>query len=174
MVDRNIFKSLVESGTRAGDIGRELGITRQRVHQLAKQMGLALPPPPKVVRSPTEYKPISYKSRAPLVMTGGVHTHLNSKVAGKIAELLVAADLMARGWQIYFPLNPNSHCDLVATLNDDIISFEVRSAYRTKAGALVYNKKLHSTAKHYALVITGEPIEYLPHLPTLKGQEKSA
>jgi hypothetical protein len=164
MVDRNIFKSLVASGTRAGDIARDLGITRQRVHQIAKQMGLVLPPPPKVVRKEALSTPRSYKSRAPLVITGGVQTHLNSKVAGKISELLVATDLMARGWQIYFPLNPNSTHDLVATFKGNILSFEVRSAYRIKTGRLTYQKKSNSAANHYALVVTGEPIQYLPPL----------
>lgn len=166
MVDRNIFKSLVAAGTRAGDIGRELGVTRQRVHQLAKQMGLVLPPPLKIIRGELRSAPVPYKSRAPLVMTGGVQARLTSQVAGKVSELLVAADLMARGWQIFFPLNPNSKHDIVGIIEDNILTFEVRSAYRTKAGGLVYNKKAHSTSKHFALVITGHPIEYVPELPT--------
>ncbi len=101
-----------------------------------------------------------------MARTGGVQMMISQTTAGTIAELLVAADLMARGWTPFFPLMRTTIFDLIAgDANGRVLTIEVRSAKRRPDGSLAYGRKTGSPANHHALVITGEPVAYLPELP---------
>ena len=45
---------------------------------------------------------------------------------GAIAELIVAADLMQKGYDVYRPLSPMASCDLLGIYDQDIIRIEVK------------------------------------------------
>lgn len=142
------------------DIATELNISRQRVGQVFKKHGLSVER--KQQRGAFRQPPVP-KSR---VITGGVAGPVSANVCGLIAELLVAADLMARGWKVFMPLHRSAGHDLVAMHPDDrkLRSFEVRSAHRRPGGAISYHKRSSDAADHYALVCTGEPVAYQPDL----------
>lgn len=151
-------RKLAAEGKPASVIAEELGISRQRVYQIAAAEEIPLPRyHQQHVRSP-----IKPKAR---ILTGGVPQQVNASVAGTIAELLVAADLMARGWCVFMPIIASKGHDLIATQDGTLITVEVRSAYRNAAGSLIYGRKPDCKSSHYGLVVTGEPVAYEPDLP---------
>lgn len=152
-------RRLTARGLAASTIAAELGVSRQRVYQIAKNAGIRLAPPPP--RGPS--RPIIPISR---VITGGVPVPINASIAGTIAELLVAADLLARGWQPYVPAARHGGHDLIAYRATDLATIEVRSGYRNRTGRVIYNKSPRDNSTHYAVVITGEPVLYDPPLPS--------
>jgi hypothetical protein len=89
---------------------------------------------------------------------------VNHHVVGSISELLAAVDLMARGWKVYRPLAISRGHDLIGEKNGILKTFEVRSANRNKEGGIRFTIKEACTSDHYALVITGEPVQYRPEL----------
>jgi hypothetical protein len=90
--------------------------------------------------------------------------NLCTSAVGSVSELLVAADLTARGWSVFFPLF-RARCDLIACSWDAGIvrRFEVRSGKR-RNGTAGFQKTSNDVCDHYAIVISGEPIIYEPEL----------
>ena len=103
----------------------------------------------------------------PRVITGCVPCAINSTAAGRVSELLVAADLIARGWHVFFPLDYRKGHDLIACGNGRIVSFEVRSGHRGKTGRLCFQRNHIMRSDHYAVAVTGEPVAYEPALENL-------
>ncbi len=142
---------LAATGSTAREIAGKLGISRARVYQIAKANNITLPAAgwpsgPSVAR----------------VVTGGIAAPINETTAGTIAEILVMADLLARGWQVYMPVVRHRGYDLIATNDGRIVTVEVRSAKRGVGGALRFQKQPNDKSDVYALVVTGETVEYLP------------
>lgn len=160
---RELVRALVrdEPSLNLTDIAARIGVSRERVRQIATEEGLGVP------RGVVGYRP--RKAAGPpvaRVTTGGVPVKITQTVAGTIAELLVAADLSARGFVVFFPLVRSAICDLVA-LRRDVelpLRIEVRSGHRS-GQRIVYSTKTNSPAEHHAVVITGEPVVYRPPLP---------
>lgn len=52
-----------------------------------------------------------------------------------MSELIAAADLMIKGWEVYRALSPNSRCDLIAMSRDgkERLDIEVRTGYQSRA-----------------------------------------
>lgn len=162
MTARDTLRALVEADPTLtqSQLATLLGVTRQRVSQLVRAEGLTVRkgPPGVGERSPAN----APQSR---VLTGGVPTPISHTVAGLIGELLTAADLMARGYTVFFPLSRTAVCDLVAIhRTGSVLTIEVRCATR-KGDRLVWSRKDSSLANHFALVVTGEPVSYEPPLP---------
>jgi hypothetical protein len=81
--------------------------------------------------------------------------------------MLAAADLMARGFAVYYPMARQKGYDLVAVdKKGRMLSIEVRSGRLTESGKPSFMKKVDSNAKHHAIVMTGHPVVYEPELPT--------
>ena len=153
MTRRDDLKALAERGISASDSAREMGISRQRVYQLAREMGIEF------------RKERRTGGCEPRLVTGGIAvSRVNPSVAGKISELLVAADLMARGWQVFFPVYSNKGHDIVAIKNDKIITVEVRSGSKSKTGVISCFKRPEDHSDYYGIVVTGEPVHYEPAL----------
>jgi len=161
---REVFRDLVAKhpSWHASDFARVLGISRERVRQLTVDMGIILPrktsgPPrrePRVRTGPEV---------AVVAPAGGV----SCTVRGTIGELIVAADLLARRFQVYAPITRHTaRCDLIALAADGsrTLRIEVRTGSR-RSGAIQYNR--HGSDKnwdHMAVVLAGEPILYVPPL----------
>ena len=148
------------------------GITRQRVYQIAAEEGLVLVRRTNEPRQPGEPGPHGQGVRgpAPRVLTGGIAMPLTTTAAGAIGELLVAADLVARGWHVFAPIiKVNTHCDLIAMNpnNNALLRVEVRCARRF-GGAIRWNIPEQSKGDIFARVVTGEPIDYWPNDALLK------
>lgn len=151
---------LAAAGMSAAKIADELGVTRQRIHQIARENRIRLQPHwPEAHSAPSVAK----------VVTGGIPALLDSTSSGTVSELLVQADLLARGFIPYVPVTRSyAPFDIIAVDRKDagkVITIEVRSARRSGSGALVFNKSIPMRASRYALVVAGEPVTYLPELP---------
>lgn len=99
---------------------------------------------------------------------GGSGLELASGTTGAIAELLISADLMRKGWNVFRALSPSCPCDLIIMRDNIIKRIEVRSGYRLPStGNLGFPKKNSDLGKsdHFAIYVhrTGE-ICYLPEI----------
>lgn len=162
-IDMDQFHGLVKQDLSAQEIAAQLGISRQRVYQLLSRAGISL----KKI-----YRP-RLSSRGPRKQMARIVTgidqmnspRISSGNSGRICELLVAADLMARGWKIFFPLNGHGPHDLIASKKYILKSFEARAARRSKNGAILFKKDAErDRSDHYALVVRGEPVIYDPDI----------
>lgn len=135
-------------------IARRVGVSRERVRQIAEEEGLVAPKG--VVGVHVHRPPVAR------LITGGVSVPLSSTVVGTIGELLAAADLAARGFMVFFPLVRTGACDLI-TLNRSgkTERIEVRCGHR-KDGKVRYSFADRSKSDRHAIVITGEPVTYSP------------
>ena len=145
---------------RGAELAAKLGISRARVYQILKEEHLALTPPSRFMQDRRSRTGI----REPIF---GKYQRVNPTVIGTISELLVAADLMARGYTAFFPLVRTCKLDLVATSHDGtiVLRIEVRSGHRGRDGKIKYSTRPSDQRDHYAIVASGEQIAYEPPLP---------
>ena len=136
------------------------GCSRQHVHAVLAREGLKAAEPVRFW-APDPDAPRRVASK--ITPASGPVT-VNTCVAGSIGELLVAGDLMARGWKVFFPLF-RAHSDLIAQSPDGetMRRIEVRSAKRY-GKEVRFSKSAKDKCDHYALVLEGEPISYLPDI----------
>ena len=89
---------------------------------------------------------------------------LSPGTAGALAELAVATDLMAKGYEVFRALSPSCSCDLVVLAGDRIVRVEVKTGYRLKTGKLSCSTK--NTAERHDVLAVHVPheqsIEYRP------------
>lgn len=142
-------------------LARALGVSRERVRQLAEAEGLKLA---QFVYVPKRRPPRPPEAR---VMTGGQMVPLSHVAAGVVGELLVAADLAARGWLPFLPAIRHRGCDLLALSRDGstVERIEVRCGARRPDGRIIYNRPNKEKSDRRAVVITGEPVLYYPPYP---------
>ena len=141
MTDKAELQRLSASGMSLAEAARALGISRQRAFQLGGQFGVKF-------------------------RDGRLGPWAVRKLPSKVAELKVAADLLARGWHVFLAISPMSPHDLVAIRDKDkrTITLEVRSGYMTGKGKAYCFKKAGSKSDYYAIVVAGEPVHYDPEL----------
>jgi hypothetical protein len=144
------------------EVARRLGLSPQRISQACKKHGIKLAK----WQPPIQYTPRRYAAppevRAPILATGSV----NHTICGAISELLVAADLMTRGFRVYTPIARQRSHDLIAVnAAGETLTIEVRSAKRKPDGKVAVTHKDKCASQFLAWVITGEPIRYRPDLP---------
>ena len=145
-----------------------LGVSRQRVNQIITKHKMQKPP-----RSFALMKGGgSPKRPASRWQTSVICLPINQTVAGTIAEMIAAVDLMTRGWDVFFPLVRTTKCDLLATSRDGmkVIRIEVRAATRV-GERIAFNKKEKAVCDHFALVVAGEPVIYEPTLGTAASSD---
>lgn len=66
---------------------------------------------------------------------------ISTGTVGAIAELVVSADLMKRGYEVYRALSQSSSCDLLALKNGILTKIEVKTGYTNGAtGSLSFPK----------------------------------
>ena len=88
---------------------------------------------------------------------------ISSGKTGTISELLIAADLLRRGFDVFRAVSQSCSCDLAVLRDGKLYRIEVKTATRSISGHLHYPKK-NIAADHVALVC-GPAIEYHPPLP---------
>ena len=62
---------------------------------------------------------------------------------GAIAEMVVAVDLMRKGYNVFRALSPSCFCDLIVEKMDKVLRIEVRTGYQSQTGNIVYPKIKH-------------------------------
>lgn len=151
----DIVKALAEDETlTAAKLAEMFGCSRQRVYQIARSEGLT----------------VGRSRPNPRIKIDGPMAGVSHSAAGTIGEMLAAADLLARGWSVFFPLVRTSKCDLIALSRDGRVSIrvEVRSG-SVRNGKPRCLKKPDDVCDHYAVVLAGLPIVYQPDLPPSEG-----
>ena len=88
---------------------------------------------------------------------------LPTNTVGAIAELIVAVDLLRRGYSVFRALSPSCNCDLAVLKNHSLCRVEVKSAYLTVRGELSYPKCDASKFDVIALVRNSQ-IVYRPDI----------
>lgn len=159
METRAQVRALIKEYT-PNEIGKRLGISRQRVYQILDDEGV-------------EYLPLTQEHRRRRVISRNLSKYLGPSSAsvdrptrGAISELLVAADLLSLGWKPYVPLFRNHGHDLIASKRSALITLEVRSALRRRDASI--SASLFTRGRqvnHFAFVLPGEPVIYTPDLP---------
>lgn len=66
---------------------------------------------------------------------------ISSGTRGAISELVVCADLMSRGFEVFRALSPHTSCDLAVLLGGRLVRVEVRTGTRGLDGTLHYPTK---------------------------------
>jgi len=92
---------------------------------------------------------------------------LSNGVVGAISELMVASDLLVKGFEVFRSVSPACSCDIVALKEGKLKRIKVRTAYRNSVSNKLYfcKNETDTLCDHYAAVIqeTGE-IVYVPEL----------
>lgn len=106
-----------------------------------------------------------YTDRYDLPVSSG----LSTGTIGAISELVVAADLMRRGFEVYRALSPASSCDLLAQpRGGSQLRIEVRTGYLSPAtGRPIFPRNKRESEHlldHYAIVLRDGVIVYDPPL----------
>lgn len=89
---------------------------------------------------------------------------LSTGEVGAIAELMVGADLLTRGYEVFRSVSPNCSCDLIAVDGEDMFKVEVRTGHRGMTDKITYNSE--NRAHIVAVYVPSERIVvYYPDLP---------
>lgn len=96
-----------------------------------------------------------------------------------MSELVAAADLIDKGWEVYRAMASDNSCDLIVVKGTIIRRLEVRTgAYGKVKGDIQFPRRDTDAARsdHYVVVVprggTLSPkVVYIPELPQLLGGE---
>lgn len=142
----------------SAEIAARLGLTKQRVSQILKALGLpSMRTRIDCPRDENGRRVFDRRSRTMCVTSTGAH-----------AELQVCAHLLSLGYDVFRSVSPAARCDLIASSRTDYrtMRIEVRCAERNGKGRLVFST--HSPAEsfdHMALVLRDGSILFQPELP---------
>ena len=70
---------------------------------------------------------------------------------GAASELVVSSILLLKDFCVFRSLSPNCFCDLIATKEGKSYFLEVRTGYESKTGNVLYPKRIHKDATHFAV-----------------------
>lgn len=93
---------------------------------------------------------------------------------GAIAELLVSADLLARGYEVFRAVSQNASCDLVIHRGGRLWRVEVKTGKNTPGGGVCYPRGVPNHYDLLAGVIWPGTIIYTPDLDTLAMEAAAA
>ncbi len=97
---------------------------------------------------------------------------------GTISELIVASDLMLRGYEVFRALSPASSCDLLAMGSDGILRIEVRTGCFNPATGRVswsrnttmsHGKRSDADLDHYAVVTYQDGVPVITYEPAISA-----
>ena len=81
---------------------------------------------------------------------------------GKLNELIVSADLLKRGYEVFMALSPHASCDMAILKGGELFRVEVKTAYKSKSGKAQFPVKLSQRGSHDILALVFYPgeVEY--------------
>ena len=96
--------------------------------------------------------------------SGVIQNGLSTGNVGAIAELIVCADLLYRGYAVFHSVSQSASCDLIIMKNGKMQRVEVTTGYRCKSGKLQYPPHKESNYDILCIIIKNknEDIIYLP------------
>lgn len=100
-----------------------------------------------------------YRFGSPLHQKG-----ISTGTIGAVSELLVAADLMSKGYEVFRALSPASSCDLAILKNGALLRVEVRTMTLTRTGKLTCDRSHRADILAAPVVNDGNRIVYEPSL----------
>ena len=153
------------------DAAEALSVSRQRISQLYKSMGLVMPrgrrsKPLTAAGREVQTLPQTAAPSARLAI-GGRAAALTTNAAGHVSELIAAADLIARGFSVLAPIaQTTAPVDLVTVSRQSgrVERIEVRSGTR-RNGKVSWTRSggaRRTLCDRYAIVLAGEPVRYSP------------
>lgn len=90
---------------------------------------------------------------------------LSSGKRGALSELLVSADLIERGYDVFRAVSQSAPCDLVAMRGDNIFRIEVRTSNKKAEGLMCsILERDYGRADVFAIVARGGSITYYPEI----------
>jgi hypothetical protein len=117
------IRALIASDRPMRDIADELGISRQRLYQICRTHKIDF----------KRYRHQREDSASAKQAKEGISSYTATHMKGTAAEMMVAATLILRCWNVYIPLNRGRSHDLIAVMGERVITVEVRTATREKA-----------------------------------------
>jgi len=86
---------------------------------------------------------------------------------GAASELLAAADLMMKGWEVFRALSPNSHCDLLAEKDGTTMRLEVRTGRYILGSDLRLSYSTRNSDGKFMIVVTviDKKVHYIGFTP---------
>lgn len=95
------------------------------------------------------------------VSATSLYKDLSPSTVGTLHELMVACDLIKKGYHVFRALSPSCDCDLAILKNRNLIRIEVTTGYYSPNGKLFYPKHC-STRFDIIAVVTEKGIVYTP------------
>lgn len=87
-------------------------------------------------------------------------TNISPGTVGAVSELMVAADLMIKGYSVFRALSPSCFCDLIAIKDSEYRKVEVRTGYLSGTGKVTFIRKVNE--------INGLPNEFAVYVNSEK------
>jgi hypothetical protein len=88
---------------------------------------------------------------------------LATGTVGALSELVVSADLLGKGYAVFRALSPSCPSDLVVLFGKELVTVEVRTAYRNQNNGQIGYPKNHRGADLFALYVRSEKsVHYAP------------
>lgn len=84
---------------------------------------------------------------------GSPFKHISTGTVGALGELLVSADLMKKGYEVYRALSPSSSCDVLILKNNKMNTVEIRTGYRSTDGKKITTNRVNIKANILATII---------------------
>ena len=93
---------------------------------------------------------------------GRIGSGLAAGTVGAIGELIVAADLLRRGFEVFRALSPNCSCDLAILRDGRLLKVEVTTSYRNPRTGVIHRRKKTSERFDILAMVVGAEIIYEP------------
>lgn len=167
---RDRLRSMVEESSTLPTVSQAsdaLGVSRQRISQLYKSLGMH---PERGRRKSTSHTLTAPRLPSSRLRTGGNTASLSTAVVGHVSELVASADLVARGFCVFAPIaQTTAPVDLIVVSRESgkAERIEVRSGVR-RDGKISWSRSSPSRKRfsdRYAIVLAGEPVRYYPPYP---------
>lgn len=159
---RERFRALIKQHPHLNqtELAERLGVTRQRVSRIAAAEQVALDTGKRGPRGRAPAAQALGETAPTYAVPGAIPFPPVSQPA--VAVLLTAADLVRRGYEVYYPLTGTGTFDLITVDSKNTIEpIAVRTARRV-AGEVRYDTPELERKMRRAMILRDEPIQYDP------------
>jgi len=102
-------------------------------------------------------------------MINNIKEKISTGKTGAISELIVCADLLDKGYEVFRSISQSCSCDLIAMKNNEIIKIEVKTGRIKSDGNIGYAIKEEQKNNFDILaIVVNQSITYLEHDAAMK------